>query len=108
MPKRDSRSTVTETRKRLPPSAPAPALSADISRSVAGLFDRVAEILERAQTSVVLSLNSQMVLAYWHIGREVVHLLHDGRTTPHALTGGVRREGDHLVYDVGATPPLLA
>jgi predicted nuclease of restriction endonuclease-like (RecB) superfamily len=62
----------------LPPSAPAPELSADISKSVAGLFDRVAAILERAQTSVVLSLNSQMVLAYWHIGREVVHLLQEG------------------------------
>jgi hypothetical protein len=45
---------------------------------VAGLFDWVAAILERAQTSVVLSLNSQMVLAYWHIGREVVHLLQEG------------------------------
>ena len=37
---------------------------------------------------------------------EVVHLMHDGRLTPHHLTDGVRLEDDHLVYDVGATPPL--
>jgi uncharacterized protein (DUF488 family) len=32
---------------------------------------------------------------------EVVHLLHDGRLEPHRATEGVRREGDHLVYDGG-------
>lgn len=37
---------------------------------------------------------------------EVVHLMHGGRLTPHHLTGGVRLEEDHLVYDVGVTPPL--
>ena len=38
---------------------------------------------------------------------EVLHLMHDGRRTPHAPTQGVRREGDRLVYDVGTTPSLL-
>lgn len=37
---------------------------------------------------------------------EVVHLMHDGRRTPHVPTDGVRVEGDRLVYDVGVTPPL--
>jgi predicted nuclease of restriction endonuclease-like (RecB) superfamily len=53
-------------------------MSADVTVSVAGLFDRVAAILERARASVVRSLNSEMVLAYWHIGREIVHLLQGG------------------------------
>ena len=39
-------------------------------------------------------------------GTSVVHLLHDGRTTAHALTVGVRRAGDHVVYDVGGDVPL--
>jgi uncharacterized protein (DUF488 family) len=39
-------------------------------------------------------------------GVEVVHLMHDGRLTPHKLTDAVRVDGKHLVYDVGATPPL--
>lgn len=38
---------------------------------------------------------------------EVLHLMHDGRRTPHDPTRGVRVEGHRLVYDVGATPPLL-
>src|SRR5262249_32137384 len=37
---------------------------------------------------------------------EVVHLMHDGRVTPHAPTAGVRVAGGDLVYDVGVTPPL--
>ncbi len=36
------------------------------------LFNRVVEILERARTNVVRSVNSQMVIAYWLVGREIV------------------------------------
>lgn len=36
------------------------------------LFDRVAAILEQARSNVVRSVNSQMVIAYWLIGREIV------------------------------------
>ncbi len=39
-------------------------------------------------------------------GVDVVHLMHDGRLTPHVPTQGVRLAGDALVYDVGITPPL--
>jgi uncharacterized protein (DUF488 family) len=41
-------------------------------------------------------------------GVDVEHLMHDGRHTTHIPTEGVRRDGDTLVYDVGATPPLSA
>lgn len=37
---------------------------------------------------------------------EVLHLMHDGRLTPHHPTEGVRLATDRLVYDVGVTPPL--
>jgi uncharacterized protein (DUF488 family) len=40
-------------------------------------------------------------------GIEVVHLMHDGRLTPHAPTEGVRVAGSSLVYDVGITEPLF-
>jgi uncharacterized protein (DUF488 family) len=39
-------------------------------------------------------------------GAEVVHLDHRGHLAPHRPTDGVRRDGDLLAYDVGATPPL--
>jgi uncharacterized protein (DUF488 family) len=37
---------------------------------------------------------------------EVVHLMHDGRMTPHPPTDGVRRGGRGVVYDVGAPTEL--
>ena len=39
-------------------------------------------------------------------GVTVEHLAHDGRTSPHPPTPEARRQGDHLVYDVGAQPAL--
>lgn len=39
-------------------------------------------------------------------GAAVDHLMHDGRVVPHPVTEGARREGDHVVYDVGGDVPL--
>jgi len=36
------------------------------------LFERVVAILEQARSQVIRTVNSRMVLAYWHIGREIV------------------------------------
>jgi uncharacterized protein (DUF488 family) len=36
-------------------------------------------------------------------GIEVLHVMHDGRVTPHRPTEGVRPDGGALVYDVGVT-----
>jgi uncharacterized protein (DUF488 family) len=40
-------------------------------------------------------------------GVEVVHLMHDGRETPHPVTDGARLDGDRVVYDLGATTPMV-
>ena len=42
------------------------------------LFDRVINILEEARSNVIRAVNSNMVLAYWLIGREIVHELQEG------------------------------
>lgn len=42
------------------------------------LFDRVVSILEQARTNVIRSVNSNIVHAYWLIGREIVQGLQDG------------------------------
>jgi uncharacterized protein (DUF488 family) len=39
-------------------------------------------------------------------GVDVRHLLHDGRTQPHAVTDGARLADGHVVYDVGVERPL--
>ena len=56
------------------------------------LFDRVASILEDARASVVRTVNTRMVIAYWLIGREIVH----------EEQGGKRRAsyGDALLEDL--------
>src|SRR3546814_9627616 len=41
-------------------------------------------------------------------GVDVVHLMHDGRHTPHSLTDGARVADGTVIYDVGVTPPLLS
>jgi len=42
------------------------------------LFQRVTSILEQARGNVVRSVNANMVLAYWLIGREIVQALQGG------------------------------
>jgi predicted nuclease of restriction endonuclease-like (RecB) superfamily len=42
------------------------------------LFTRVTSILEQARSNVVRSVNANMVLAYWLIGREIVQAIQDG------------------------------
>ena len=43
------------------------------------LFNRVASILEQARGNVVRAVNTNMVLAYWLIGREIVNELQGGK-----------------------------
>lgn len=42
------------------------------------LFERVTSILEQARSNVVRAVNSNMVLAYWLIGREIVQAVQGG------------------------------
>ncbi|MEO5725648.1 MAG: PDDEXK nuclease domain-containing protein, partial [Byssovorax sp.] len=43
------------------------------------LFERIITILEAARARVVRAVNSEMVLAYWHIGREIVESVQGGQ-----------------------------
>jgi uncharacterized protein (DUF488 family) len=40
-------------------------------------------------------------------GVPVLHLFHDGRLVRHQPSPEARAAGDHLVYDVGSSEPLL-
>ena len=42
------------------------------------LFDRVVFILEKARANVVRSINNNMVVAYWLIGREIIQEIQGG------------------------------
>ncbi len=65
-----------------PRKAPAPRKKkgalAPAANGVDALAVRVATIIEEAQSRIVRSVNSAMVLAYWHIGREIVDFVQRG------------------------------
>ena len=44
------------------------------------LFDRIVSILEQARANVARSVNTNTVLAYWLIGREIVEEIQKGET----------------------------
>jgi hypothetical protein len=48
------------------------------TRDLAALVERVVAIIEDARARVVRTVNSEMVLSYWHIGRELVEYVQRG------------------------------
>ena len=63
-------------------TTPAESATAPVASRLAGpeaLFDRIVSILEEARGRVVRAVNSEMVLAYWHIGREIVLQMQGGQ-----------------------------
>jgi hypothetical protein len=68
--KKVSSPAIRATARSLARGTPAP--------DVGSLFDRIVSILEEARARVVRSVNSEMVLAYWQIGRELVQSFQEG------------------------------
>lgn len=58
------------------------------------LFARVVSILEKARSNVVRAVNTNMVLAYWLIGREIVQELQGGKARA--------KYGERVVEDLSA------
>ena len=58
------------------------------------LFGRVVSILDNARVTVVRSVNSNMVLAYWLIGREIVQRVQEGNTRA--------QYGKHVIENLSA------
>lgn len=48
------------------------------TRDLAALVERVVAIIEDARSRVVRTVNTEMVLSYWHIGREIVEHVQRG------------------------------
>ncbi len=77
-------------------------------------IDRLVELAEFSSPTVMCSeslwwrCHRRLIADYLVLvrGIDVVHLMHDGRSTSHVLTEGVRLADGALVYDVGVTPPL--
>lgn len=61
------------------PDASATTPTASRPAGTEALFDRIVSILEQARGRIVRAVNSEMVLAYWHIGREIVLQMQGGQ-----------------------------
>lgn len=64
------------------------------AKKLEALFGRVVSILEQARGNVVRAVNTNMVLAYWLIGREIVQELQGGK--------GRAKYGEKVVEDLSA------
>lgn len=74
-----------------------------------GLMDRVVSILEQARTNVVRAVNSNMVIAYWLIGREIVQELQRGEERAEYGTQVIEKLSECLTqrYGKGFSAPTL-
>lgn len=72
--------TTKKTASKIVPSPKTPKSESKALINVSGdvLMDRVVSILEQARANVVRVVNSNMVIAYWLIGREIVQELQQG------------------------------
>lgn len=81
-PRRQATERSMRPSKPRPRKAPGAPLATTPAAAAAGgseaLFDRIVTILEEARGRAVRAVNSQMVLAYWHIGREIVQQVQSG------------------------------
>jgi predicted nuclease of restriction endonuclease-like (RecB) superfamily len=73
---------------------PPPALNTLIEPIHGNLMDRIVSILEQARANVARSVNSNMVIAYWLIGREIVVALQSGE--------GRAEYGESVLTDLSA------
>ena len=76
-PRQSAKPGKTPTRKTLP-AAMVRATGGSGAKAADHLFRRIVSILEDARARVARAVNSEMVLAYWNIGREIVEHLQKG------------------------------
>lgn len=74
------------------------------------IFDRVVSIMEQARENVVRAVNSNMVLAYWLIGREIVEEIQKGDKRADYGKQVLKQLSDKLTrkYGKGFSPANLA
>jgi predicted nuclease of restriction endonuclease-like (RecB) superfamily len=70
-------------------------------RSPDELFERIAAIVEAARGHVARSVNTAMVHAYWHIGREIVEVEQHGEARAGYGEGLMKRLAAHLSSKFG-------
>jgi DUF1016 N-terminal domain len=71
------------------------------TRDLAALVERVVAIVEEARARVVRTVNSEMVLSYWHIGREIVEYVQRGEARAEYGKEVIEELSQHLQERIG-------
>jgi len=45
-----------------------------------GIYDRIRQVIEKARSNIARAINTEMVSAYWNIGKEIVEEEQKGRS----------------------------
>lgn len=74
------------------------------------LFDRIVSILDEAKSNIVKAVNSNMVIAYWLIGREIVEEVQEGKKRAEYGKHVLKELSEKLTkkYGKGYSPANLA
>ena len=78
--------------------------SASTARSVnrsLGIYERIRKIIESARGNIARSINAEMAIAYWHIGREIVEEEQKGRSRADYARGILKKLSEKLTADFG-------
>lgn len=74
---------------------------AESSTRATGVYNRIRKIIENARGNVVRAINTEMVVAYWHIGREIVEEEQKGKFRAGYGEAILRRLSEKLTADFG-------
>ncbi len=66
-----------------------------------GIYDRIRKIIENSRGNIVRAINTEMVAAYWHIGREIVEEEQKGKSRAEYGEAILKRLSDQLTADFG-------
>lgn len=72
-----------------------------VTSDFSALVERVVAIIEGARDRVVRTVNSEMVLSYWHIGREIVEYVQRGEARAEYGEQVIEDLSQHLLSRVG-------
>ena len=66
-----------------------------------GIYDRIRKIIEEARGNVARAINTEMVIAYWQIGREIVEEEQRGKSRASYGKEVLKKLSDKLTVDFG-------
>lgn len=66
-----------------------------------GIYDRVRKIIENARNNIARAVNTEMVAAYWHIGREIVEEEQKGKSRAEYGSRLLASLSEHLSDEFG-------